>query len=94
MLDQQLTPLLQTYFEVIHFLPESANMNRFLPWIATHNNNPAAFADFCYRAGFQYLAQEKQNYEQAKQLIKYGLQATPGNPQLTTALEQVKRMAR
>ena len=93
-LDQQLTPLLQTYFDVIHFVPESANMNRFLPWIATHNNNPTAFADFCYRAGYQYLAQEKQNYDQAMKLIKYGLQATPGNPQLTTALEQVKRMAR
>lgn len=93
-LDQQLSPLLQTYFDIIHYLPESANMNRFLPWIATHNNNPAAFADFCYRAGFQYLAQEKQNFDQAMKLIKYGLQATPGNPQLTTALEQVKRMAR
>jgi hypothetical protein len=40
------------------------------------------------------LAQEKQNYDQAMKLIKFGLQATPGNPQLTAALEQVKRMAR
>jgi hypothetical protein len=93
-LDKQLSPLLQTFSEVAHQLPGSANMQRFLPWVAANNGNPAIFADFCYRTGYQYLAKEKQNYTEALKFIKYGLQAAPGNPQLTAAQAEVKRQAR
>lgn len=87
-LDNNLNNMLDEYYKIAQVYPNGENMNAYLKWLIESGRGLSQVADFSYKIGFEYFAQQRK-YQEALYFLQFGEKAQPNDPRIRQALGQV-----
>ena len=80
--------MLDEYYKIAQVYPNGENMNAYLKWLIESGRGLSQVADFSYKIGFEYFAQQRK-YQEALYFLQFGEKAQPNDSRIRSALGQV-----
>ncbi|MBK9338009.1 MAG: hypothetical protein IPM98_16270 [Lewinellaceae bacterium] len=91
--DKQMDKLFHEFGILLEKIPNNSNFRPFfdeyMKYLATSGGNPNKINAFCYRMGYEYFFQEKQDLKNAVAVLEHGLPTLVENERVLNALSEV-----
>ncbi len=90
-IDKQLKPMLEVFAQAAIYDPNGQSIHDFTKYAKPSSGPvPPEMADFAYKIGYLHFAEQKQDYEHARQYLEYGRGGEPVDPRIEEALRKLK----
>ncbi len=88
--NRDINQLLTGFEKVLKIKRNHSFIEQYIEYLISKGSHDTAVAEFCYRMGHQFFAQQLRDRTYATKYINYGLQADPSNAQLLQARTQLQ----
>ena len=88
--NRDIDQLLAGFEKVLKIKRNHSFIEQYVEYLISSGRDDVKVADFCYRMGHQFFAQQLRDRTYATKYINYGLQVDPGNNKLLQAKQQLQ----